>query len=425
QSGRSSSALSNSERRISSSPSNVASQILLLPSINIPGINQKISNNKIDPQIYFQVVQASQSQQQTLLGLWCMCASFVSVNNSKENQPLLFIGQLEETSTSRDKTTEKRTFLLFPDTFGTFIMRIISSDAYNEIKSRFCTKKEQQSVIGGSSIEIGNVIAIGASSQKQQDVTKQQYEKFVTVPYVSVQKQNLSQNVQNKEKRIIKGKVNKNIGKSAMEKDPDSPQHEAKDSINSKKQALQEKRKQLSHQFIELNLRDARHLHLELSQIDKEKRHLVIDEKLQQEHVELYQDYQRMRSASPSLASVYIPYSPGQTPRASISPAPSIVYNYETPPFTPKVGFQQQEQSNVFNRMDSPQLIQRGQTDGVAEGVGQQLEFEVMEDKNIQLIFFHRQHQQGSQDTGQMANPLQMSGVVINRLHNLNDWQDQ
>ncbi|KAA6386308.1 MAG: hypothetical protein EZS28_018163, partial [Streblomastix strix] len=74
---------------------------------------------------------------------------------------------------------------------------------------------------------------------------------------------------------------------------------------------------------------------------------------------------------------------------------------------------------------DSPQLIQRGQTDGVAEGVGQQLEFEVMEDKNIQLIFFHRQHQQGSQDTGQLANPLQMSGVVINRLHNLNDWQDQ
>ncbi|KAA6339540.1 MAG: hypothetical protein EZS28_052605, partial [Streblomastix strix] len=183
QSGRSSSALSNSERRISSSPSNVASQILLLPSINIPGINQNIQNNKIDAQIYFQVVQASQSQQQTLLGLWCICASSVSVNNSKQKQPLLFIGQLEETSTSRDKKTEKRTFLLFSDTFGTFMMRIISSDAFNEIKCRFCIKKEKQSVIGGSSIEIGNVIAIGASSQKQQDVTKQQYEKFVSVPY--------------------------------------------------------------------------------------------------------------------------------------------------------------------------------------------------------------------------------------------------
>ncbi|KAA6389123.1 MAG: hypothetical protein EZS28_015355, partial [Streblomastix strix] len=218
------------------------------------------------------------------------------------------------------------------------MMRIISPDAYNEIKSRFCTKKEQQSVIGGSSIEIGNVISIGGSSQKQQDVTKQQYEKFVTVPYVSVQKQNLSQKAQDKEKKIIKGKVYKKILKSAMEKDPDSSQSEAKDSINSRKQALQEKRKQLSYQFVELNLRDARNLHVELSQIDKEKRHVVIDEKLQQEHVELYQDYQRMRSASPSLGSVYIPYSAGQTPRGSISPAPSIVYNYETPPFTPKVG---------------------------------------------------------------------------------------
>ncbi|KAA6356395.1 MAG: hypothetical protein EZS28_048078 [Streblomastix strix] len=144
------------------------------------------------------------------------------------------------------------------------MMRIISPDAYNEIKNRFCTKKEQQSVIGASIIEIWNVIPIGASSQKQQNLTKQQYEKFVTVTYVSVQKQNLSQKDQDKVKKIIKDKENKNILKSAMEKDPDSSQSEAKDSINSRKQALQEKLKQLSDQFIEINLYDARNLHLEL-----------------------------------------------------------------------------------------------------------------------------------------------------------------